>query len=504
MGNHMNIRTNKPTLSRRNFFSAALGAGGLFFTEKGLFAQTLTLTPSTTEGPYYPDTLPLDRDNDLLVINNNITPSIGTIAWLSGRILDRNGNPIRNAVMEIWQADNYGSYIHSRGVQNGQRDGNFQGYGTFETASDGRYLFRTIKPGLYTGRVRHVHARITLPGGRSLTTQLHIEGETSANDTVLSAIRDSAQLASVIRPWTVIPGSAVGALAANWDVVMDFTPSDTSSVTKPTIIATGGVTNGATFRRGAVSGSWISIAGNALSATTRTWQSSDFTTAGKLPESLDGVSVRVNNQPASVYYVSPTQLNVLAPDTTTEGNVQVTVTNSAGTSDAVTVAFARLMPGFFQFPDENIAAVRADGTLLGPSGLISGVTTVPAKPGETIQLFGTGFGPVTPGVSAGSVVTTPAQTATAVTVRIDSQDAPVSYAGMTSAGLYQINVTVPSSLADGDYPVTAEVSGVRTLKFAKLRVAKATSSALKTPAPRLKRQERRDYMALIHRIRNAG
>jgi protocatechuate 3,4-dioxygenase beta subunit len=489
-------------IDRRNFFAAALGAGGLFFTETGLFAQTLTLTPSTTEGPYYPNVLPLDRDNDLLIINNAITPGVGTIAWLSGRVLDRNGNPVRNAVVEIWQADNLGSYIHTNGSQNGRRDGNFQGYGTFETATDGQYLFRTIKPGLYTGRVRHVHAKVTLPGGRSLTTQLFIDGEADASDNVLSSINNATQRASVIRPWTAIPGSAVGALAVTWDIVMDYTPSDTAASAKPALLTTGGVVSGATFRRGAASGGWVTLAGTGLSATTRTWAAADFTTPGKLPESLDGVSVRINNQPAPVFYVSPTQINALAPDTTTEGNVQVTVTNSQGTSDPVTVAFNRLMPGFFQFPGENVAAVRADGTLIGPSGLVSGVTTVPAKPGETIQLFGTGFGPTTPGVSAGTVVSTPAATATPVTVRIDSQDAVVTYAGMTSAGLYQINVTVPATLADGDYPVTAEVAGTRTLKIAKLAVAKAAGAFKQAPGLRWNRGDKQQFLALVRRIRN--
>lgn len=487
-------------MDRRNFFAAALGAGGLFFTEKGLFAQTLTLTPAVTEGPYYPNVLPLDRDNDLLVINNAITPGVGTIAWISGRILDRNGNPIRNAVIEIWQADNLGSYIHTSGALNGSRDGNFQGYGTFETASDGRYLFRTIKPGLYPGRVRHVHAKVTLAGGRSLTTQLFVEGET-ANDSVLSGVTNAAQRNSLIRPWTAIPGSAIGALATNWDIVVDFTPADTSSITKPTLITTGGVSSGASFRRGAASGSWVTLQGNALSTTTRTWRSSDFTTPARLPESLDGVSVSINNQPASVFYISPSQINVLAPDTTTEGNVQVTVTNAQGTSDPVTVAFNRLMPAFFQFPNENIAAVRADGALIGPTGLIDGVTTVPAKPGETIQLFGTGFGTTTPGITAGTVVTSPAQTASPVTVRVDSQDAQVSYAGITSAGLYQINITVPANLADGDYPVTAEVSGTRTLKFAKLAVAKA-AGAMAFPSQRLNRTDKQHFLTLVRRIRN--
>lgn len=191
--------------------------------------------------------------------------------------------------------------------------------------------------------------------------------------------------------------------------------------------------------------------------------------------------------------MSLTRLNLLAPDTTTEGNVQVPVTNSKGTSDPVTVAFMRLMPGFFQFPGDNVVAVRADGLLIGPSRLIDGVTTVPAKPGETIQLFGTGFG-----------VTTPLQTSTPVTVRIDSQDAVVTYAGLTSAGLCQINVTVPANLGDGDYPVTPEVAGVRTAKIANLAISKTAAAGSSVSRPRLNRTDRQSFLALVRRIRNEG
>ncbi|MEO7649630.1 MAG: intradiol ring-cleavage dioxygenase, partial [Bryobacteraceae bacterium] len=144
----------KALLDRRSFL-ATMGAGGLLFTQRGAFAQALVLTPAQTEGPYYPDKLPLDQDNDLLVINDAITPGVGAISWVSGRVLDRTGNPIRGALVEIWQADNNGSYIHTNGVNGGRRDSNFQGYGRFLTGSAGEYLFRTIKPGLYPGRSRH-------------------------------------------------------------------------------------------------------------------------------------------------------------------------------------------------------------------------------------------------------------------------------------------------------------------------------------------------------------
>lgn len=464
----------KLTQSSRRYFIAALSAGGIFFHERGAFAQALTLTPAQTEGPYYPNQLPLDQDNDLLIVNNSITPALGTVAWISGRVLDRTGSPVRNVLVEIWQADNVGSYIHTQGALNGNRDGNFQGYGRFQMSSNGSYLFRTIKPGLYPGRVRHVHAKVTLPGGQSLTTQLYIEGETG-NDGILNGV-PAAQRSLVVKPWTAIPNSAVGALAVDWDILMNYTPPETAAVTRPTIVSMAGVAHGATLRAGAASGSWITIFGSGLSSSTRTWRSSDIVN-GRLPEALDGVSVRVNNQAASVYYVSPTQINALAPDAVRDGTVPVTVTSNNQTSDAVNVELKRFSPGFFQFPEENIAAVRADGTLLGPASLIAGATTVPARPGETILLFGTGFGATRPSIAANQAPTVALPTANPVRIQIHNQILTPAFAGLVSAWLYQFNVVVPD-LPNGDCPVTAEVAGVRTSKIAKLRIERATTASV--------------------------
>src|SRR5205085_11881309 len=115
----------------------------------GIFAEelqnTLVRTPEMTEGPFYPDHLPIDTDNDLLIINDSITPAVGAITHLGGKILDSRGDPIRNALIEIWQVDNTGSYLHSHGTnpENGnKRDPNFQGYGRFLTASTGEFYFR--------------------------------------------------------------------------------------------------------------------------------------------------------------------------------------------------------------------------------------------------------------------------------------------------------------------------------------------------------------------------
>ena len=103
------------------------------------------------EGPFYPDKLPLDTDNDLLIVNDSITPAVGQITYLSGRVLDRRGNPLRNAVVEIWQVDGKGVYLHSGSENRDRRDAHFQGYGRFLTGARGEYCFRTVKPVPYTG-----------------------------------------------------------------------------------------------------------------------------------------------------------------------------------------------------------------------------------------------------------------------------------------------------------------------------------------------------------------
>src|SRR5262245_44786718 len=155
------------SFNRRQFLAGAgVGAAACavpaFFTTPGAFAQELVRTPRQTEGPFYPDRLPLDTDNDLLIINNSITPAVGDVTHLSGRILDARGNPGRNATVEIWQVDNNGAYLHTRSSNRANRDSNFQGFGRFFTGSRGEYYFRTIKPVPYPGRTPHIHFKIKI------------------------------------------------------------------------------------------------------------------------------------------------------------------------------------------------------------------------------------------------------------------------------------------------------------------------------------------------------
>jgi protocatechuate 3,4-dioxygenase beta subunit len=217
----------KQTLHNRRRFLGTLAAGAAAFAVPGVFAQQLVRTPLQTEGPFYPDKLPLDTDNDLIIINDNLTPAVGEITWLSGRILDSRGEPIRNALVEIWQVDRNGAYIHSRSDNRQKLDGNFQGFGRFITGSTGEYLFRTIKPVPYTPRTAHVHYAVKIKGRDKFTTQCYIKGEPlNEKDSVLNAVKDPKARASVIVPFVPVKGSRAGELSARFDIVMGFTPGE--------------------------------------------------------------------------------------------------------------------------------------------------------------------------------------------------------------------------------------------------------------------------------------
>lgn len=220
------------TITRRRFLHRM--ASGLVVVTGGAmllngmdgeaFAEALTRTPQQTEGPFYPDKLPLDTDNDLLIINKNITAALGTITHLSGRVLDARGEPVTGAVVEIWQVDNNGAYLHSQDG-NARRDANFQGYGRFETGKSGDYRFRTVKPVPYPGRTPHIHLKVSKGERELLTTQVYVQGHPqNERDGVLRGIRDAKQRASVIVPFVPIANSKIGEVTAHFDIVLGWTP----------------------------------------------------------------------------------------------------------------------------------------------------------------------------------------------------------------------------------------------------------------------------------------
>jgi len=211
--------------ARRRFLAQSAFAAAMF-TTPGLFAAELAVTAGMMEGPFYPDKLPLDTDNDLLIINDAITPAVGEITHLSGRVVDGSGNPIRNAFVEIWQVDNAGAYLHPGSDNGSKRDKNFQGYGRFLTDAKGQYYFRTIKPVPYPGRTPHIHVGISRSGRRVFTSQLFIEGEQgNARDGLYSRL-DAAGQKSITVPFAPIKESKIGELAANFDIVLGRTATE--------------------------------------------------------------------------------------------------------------------------------------------------------------------------------------------------------------------------------------------------------------------------------------
>jgi protocatechuate 3,4-dioxygenase beta subunit len=214
--------------TRRQFLGGAVASalGAAAWITPGVFAEQLVLTPRQTEGPFYPDRLPLDTDNDLIVIGDALTPAVGTIAHLRGRILDARGEPIRGAVVEIWQVDNNGAYIHSGSANRERRDPHFQGFGRFETGSNGEYYFRTITPVSYPGRTPHIHVAVKVKGREKFTTQCYVKGHPqNERDGILRSIRDPRVRESVIADFAPIAESRAGEVAARFDVVLGFTPA---------------------------------------------------------------------------------------------------------------------------------------------------------------------------------------------------------------------------------------------------------------------------------------
>lgn len=204
------------------------------------------------------------------------------------------------------------------------------------------------------------------------------------------------------------------------------------------------------------SGSWVSIYGTELAAATKVWNN-DF------PLSLGGTTVNIDDKPAALWVVSPTQINLQVPDDATTGTVSVSVTTQAGSVTSIVTMDSQAPSLSLLTDNKHVAAQIAipNGVdLAGPSNTFS-YATRPVKAGETLILYGVGFGATSPVVLSGKPFSGSAPTVNPVTVTIGGVDAKVTYSGIVLAGLYQINVTVPAVPA-GDQPVVAKVNGAQT------------------------------------------
>ena len=272
-------------------------------------------------------------------------------------------------------------------------------------------------------------------------------GDARANP--VSMLTNSSGQAST----NVVAGSAPGSAAVIASVaglpLLSFNVNVTPSVAGPVIAS---VVDGAGFGPRISSGGWATITGTNLSVATATVNPNGTS----MPIGFDGVSVSIDGKPAFIYYISPTQINLIVPDDPTNGGVNVQVNSPAGSSNIAIADKEDFAPALFLFNSKYPAAVHADGTLLGPANLLPSVNTRPAQPGEIILLFGTGFGPTSPATPAGQLATNDAQPAQIVTATVGGMPAQVQ-GYLISPGQYQFNLTVPAGLPAGDAPVSLSV-----------------------------------------------
>ena len=203
--------------ARRRACGALVATALLPLVSSRAEAALLTPTPSQTEGPFYPRTIPAERDADLTQVAGRAGKAGGTPLYFGGRAMARDGRPISGATIELWQCDVHGRYHHV-GFTGGRQDDNFQGYGVVVTDRDGRYAFKTIRPVPYTGRPPHLHIRVRPQHGPSLTTQVYIAGDAVEGDPVLgSSPTDTLALLSM----PLAPSNReAGALEGSFDFVL--------------------------------------------------------------------------------------------------------------------------------------------------------------------------------------------------------------------------------------------------------------------------------------------
>jgi uncharacterized protein (TIGR03437 family) len=209
---------------------------------------------------------------------------------------------------------------------------------------------------------------------------------------------------------------------------------------------------------------WVELYGNNLSSATREWAGSDFN-GNNAPTSLEGVKVTINNKPAFVRFVSPTQVNVQVPDIGT-GPVTATIENANGTSEPISLNAQAATPSLLIHPlfvsegRQYLVALHDANTFVGRAGLVQGVNFRPAKPNDVILAFGIGFGATNPANAPGVIVGSPASLAMSFGLTFGTTPATVDFAGLASGaiGLYQFNIRVPD-VPDGDQPINVTLGG---------------------------------------------
>ena len=212
------------TFSRRRALGMSLGLAMSGFLSSAL-AQSLKRTPGEIVGPFYPVLKPLDQDADLTMIAGKTGRAQGQVIHLTGRVLNVDGEPVKGARVEIWQANSRGRYTHPSDTTPAPLDPNFEGFSVQFTDAEGRYRFKTIKPGAYPAtttwmRPPHIHFEVTGRTNR-LTTQMYFPGEPlNEKDILLQGLRSNKEgaIAKINQPGE---GFEPDSLLATWNIVLD-------------------------------------------------------------------------------------------------------------------------------------------------------------------------------------------------------------------------------------------------------------------------------------------
>jgi len=211
-------------LSRRQVLAVGIAlGGGVLAAGHGWAAELLAGTPRQTAGPFYPRVRPLEADGDLTTVAGRPGQAQGQVLDLMGRVLDRRGEPVVGARVEVWQANAFGRYRHAWDSNPAPLDPSFDGFGVQTTDAEGRYRFRTVKPGAYPAspewtRTPHIHFKV-IRGSDSLVTQMYFPGEPlNESDYLLRAVGNQAAVTAALQPLT--SDVEAGPLRAVWDIVL--------------------------------------------------------------------------------------------------------------------------------------------------------------------------------------------------------------------------------------------------------------------------------------------
>jgi uncharacterized protein (TIGR03437 family) len=498
-------RKQPPSLSRRTTLTV-LGKAAIIVPAWNEIAEaqgTITCvgaTPTTTEGPYWVDEKLFRSDIRTDPSTGVARDGVPLTLTINVQNLGSSGcTPLVGAFVDIWHCDAKGIYsdepTYNPGGGTGPINTTGQKFlrGYQITDANGQVKFTTIYPGWYTGRTIHIHFKIRTYSGETVLGNFvsQIFYDETINNTVLAlpaysrtTPRNTTNATDMIfrvanqeRMLAATTGSVAGGY--NSSITVGVTLNVAASA-RPAVAA-GGIGNAVSGVAGVAPGAWISIYGTNFAIATRAVTTSDLIN-DVLPISLDGVSVQINGKAAYIQYVSPTQINVLAPDDTSTGQVAIAVTNAAGTSSTVTATMQTVLPGLSVLNDYVRAVRYPDGAVINGTGAEGiGYTTVAAiGPGEIMALFGTGFGPTNATIPTGTVFTGAYTTNNPVTVTIGNVPAEVLWAGLVGPGLYQMNVRTPTTLSDGDHAVIAAIAGSSTQSGARVKIA---ASARLTQAP---------------------